>query len=210
MTLMPRAPKLILADTNPEVLEAWTLQFAHHPDVEIRAEDPLGVAGDAIFLPGNSFGFLDSGLELRVLETLGFEVQDDLRDRIRRDFQGELLLGQAVWIRRESIPRTIVYAPIWRSPERIAETINVFLAARGVFLALGASDAPACTTLVVPELGTGPVGAVDPRVSARQLRYAWEMARGERGTADKNLTQATRRARKLRSVPVALKEEGED
>ena len=101
----PRLPleiKLVLADTNPDALEAWRHQFApkftesppaespdgespalEMPSVEIHDCDFLDVDADALIVPGNSFGFLDGGVELRVSERLGMEPQDRLRGRIR-------------------------------------------------------------------------------------------------------------------------------
>ena len=54
--------KLILCDKNPEVLAAWREQFEETPNVEVREEDILETQASAILLPGNSFGYLDSGL----------------------------------------------------------------------------------------------------------------------------------------------------
>jgi len=197
-------PRLLLCDRDPEVVGAWKAQFVKWPEVEIVEGDPLGAPGDALLLPGNSFGFLDSGLELRVVETFGWSLQDELRRRIRQDFDGELLVGQAVVLRLSSLSRPIVYAPLWRTPGPLAHSVNVLLAVRGAFLALKKdAGAPPLSLLCAPALGVGVPGDLDPRISARQIRYAYEMACGQRGLGDKNLSQLGRRQRKLQSVPGA-------
>jgi O-acetyl-ADP-ribose deacetylase (regulator of RNase III) len=200
---------LILSDPDPAVQEAWKLQFERWPEVERRAEDFLATSADAFLLPGNSFGFLDSGVDLRIVETHGLEVQDAIRERIRAEHGGELLVGQALVLRGLTPPRTLVYAPLWRTPRRLASSVHVYLAVRGALLAL-AHDAgePPIRSLAVPGLGVGG-GGLDPRVSARQTRYAYEFARGLRGVGGKNLSQITRRERKMQSVPGAEAEEDE-
>ena len=193
--------KLLLCDQDPQVLDAWKLQFAKRPEVNILEGDPLETPADALLLPGNSFGFLDRGIGLRAVETFGWEIQDELRDRIRRDFAGELLVGQAIVVRLPSV-RPIVYAPIWRTPQALTGTVNVFLAVRGAFLALGADPTWGEGGVVAaPGMGVGAPGELDAKISARQIRYAYEMATEQRGLGDKNLTQLTRRQHKLQSVP---------
>ena len=200
--------KLTLSDADTKIVDAWKSQFGRLPEVEIRTEDLLQVPADAFLLPGNSFGFLDSGLELRIVETFGWEVQDEIRKKIRTEFDGELLVGQAVILRLPSLPRALVYAPIWRTPRPLAHTVNVFLAMRGAFIAIK-KDAT-LQSLVVPGMGaTGPHG-IDPRISARQIRYAYEMANGQRGLGDKNLSQLHRREKKLQAIPGAEKEDADE
>ena len=92
-------------------------------------------------------------------------------------------------------------------------TVNVFLALRGAFLAIKAdavkagAAGPAIQTIAVPAVGVAPPASLDPRISARQIRYAYEMAAGHRGLGDKNLSQIARREHKLQAIPGAGKEE---
>ncbi len=202
--------KLILSDPRPEVLNAWRAQFLKRPEVEIRAEPVLETAADAVLLPGNSFGFLDSGLSLEVSERYGWAVEEELRRRIRAEHEGELLVGQALVVRLPSIPRVLVYSPVWRTPRKITATLNVFLAVRGALLA-ARKDAgtPPITGMAVPALGLD-AGEMDPRASARQIRYAYEVLAGQRGPGDKNLTQQVRREKKLLAIPGLGKEGREE
>lgn len=200
--------QLVLCDKRPEVLQAWRLQFAELPGNEIVEGDPLEAPGDAILLPGNSFGFLDVGLELKVVESWGFCVQDALRKRIREEFFGELLVGQAIALGPPEVPRSLVYAPVWRVPSSLEGTVNVYLAVRGALLALrGESRGGSPRRLVVPAIGIGPPGSLHPGISARQTRYAFEVVCGLRGFGDKNLSQVARRHKKLQSVPGSLRSE---
>ena len=211
--------RLILADTAPESVAVWKFQFLSRPEVEIRQEHVFDTAADAILLPGNSFGFLDSGLALEASERFGWDLQEELRRVIRADFSGELLVGQAVGLRLPSIPYWVVYAPTWRTPRKLENTLNVYLAVRGAFLVLAKwagspwPDSPGShlggSSLAVPMLGVKE-GGLDPRVSARQIRYAYEVSTGQRGPGDRNLTQLMRRERKLLQVPKLGQNDDED
>ena len=146
---VPLIPKLVLCDLDPQILDIWRQLFLKRPEVEIRELDPLQTTADAFLLPGNSFGFLDSGLDLRVLETAGFGLQDDLRKIIREEFAGELLVGQAIALRSSNLPWLLIYAPIWRTPSALADTVNVFLATRGAYMAL-LSQGPISRRATIP------------------------------------------------------------
>ena len=162
----------------------------------------LDTDADAILIPGNSFGFLESGLALAVTERFGIEVQDTLRSHVREDFAGEVLVGQAVPVWLPESRQVLVYAPTWRVPQELQGSVNVFLAVRGALLTLeGCAGQHDVSTLAIPALCLGP-GGMHPYTSARQIRYAYEMfGLRTRGAGDKNLSRLRRRDRKLRGVP---------
>ncbi len=215
--------RLVLADTTPDCVQAWSAQFLKRPEVEIRESHVFDAEADAFLLPGNSFGFLDSGLALEACERFGWDLQEEVRRMVRTEFSGELLVGQAVAIRMATLPTLVIYAPLWRTPRKLEGTVNAYLALRGASLALSKAMGlqwpleltspgvanPAHPRLAVPALGVKE-GGLDPRISARQIRYAYEVSTGQRGFGDKNLTQQARRERKLLLVPGIAREDGED
>jgi hypothetical protein len=200
-------PRLFLVDSDPAVLEAWRYQFARWPEVEVREGRLLDTDAAALLLPGNSFGFLDSGLELEVVEALGPEIEEEIRSRIRKDHHGELLVGQALVVKPPGGGRTVVYAPLWRTPRRLQGTIQPYLCLRGALLEVIRAGA-GLPSLAVPALTGFERGDLDPRIMARQSRYAFETVTGRRGPGDKNLSQLTRRERKLQTVPGSIEEQG--
>lgn len=189
--------KLLLCDPAEDVRSAWTAQFAEkHPEVQICADDLLASGADAIVCPGNAFGFMDGGLALRVLEELGWELQDRLRAEIDNSHEGELLVGQAVLLDTGKSPRWIVYVPIART-SLVDDSLTAYLAARAVFRLLRQNS---ISEIAFPGLATGDRGLASP-ISARQLRYAYEEAAGLRKVKATNLSRLQRREKKLRSLP---------
>jgi O-acetyl-ADP-ribose deacetylase (regulator of RNase III) len=208
MTASPSVSvKLVLSDPAAEAVAAWKAQFLNRPEVEIHERSIFEAPAEAILLPGNSFGFLESGLGLETLERYGWGVEEALRQRIRGDFDGELLVGQAVVLRLDAVPRAMVYTPIFRTPRRLEGTVNVYLAVRGALLAWRRQAGAAA--IAIPALGLDP-GGLHPLISARQIRYAYEVVCGLRGPGDKNLTQQMRREKKLAQVPGEGREDGDE
>ncbi len=207
--------RVILCDRSEAVVDAWRYQFTEisEIDIEIRCGDVFECGADTLIVPGNAFGFLDRGLEMAVCEQWGFELQDVLRDRIRDELYGELLVGEATLVdlpgrAAETSFRRMLYVPIYRTPRAREGTMSAYLAARGAFRLLRGLPDGTVDTAVLPGLATGPAG-LHPMVSARQTRYAFEIYAGLRGYGDKNLTQLSRRQQKLESLPKSMTDGGE-
>jgi O-acetyl-ADP-ribose deacetylase (regulator of RNase III) len=105
------------------------------------------------------------------------EIQRRVQAKIRAEHHGELPVGQAIVVATDNakLPFLIV-APTMRVPDRIADTVNLYLAFRAVLLvalrhnSLGANS---IESLHVPALGTG-VGAMPIGRAARQMAAAYE------------------------------------
>src|SRR5688572_18415636 len=166
-------PRLVLVDRDPAVLEAWRYQFARWQEVEVREGRLLDTDDAALLLPGNSFGFLDTGLELEVVEALGPEIEEEIRSRIRKEHHGELLVGQALVLEPPGGKgRVLIYAPLWRTPRRLQGTVQPYLCLRGALLLVMRHG---LHSLAVPALTGFERGDLDPRIMARQCRYAFEV-----------------------------------
>jgi len=202
--------KVILCDTDPAVLDAWRAEFTEHPDVEIRPSSILEIDFGTVVHFGNAFGFMDSGLSLKWSERFGFGFEDLIRKTVREKYGGEMLVGQAELFRTGQKPPGFVYAPIVRTPQKLKVSLNPYLAARGALAAVRASPAAGGTeeagAVAFSGPGTGPE-EMHPRISARQLRYAYEEATGMRAAVDQNLSRLVRREKKLKSMPLSAEED---
>ena len=150
--------------------------FKSMPDVVIVEGDILEGRCDALVSPANSFGFMDGGIDLAYLRHFGIELQSRVQTNIRSDFHGELPVGQAAVIPTgHATTPFLVVAPTMRIPDRIGDTLNVYLAFRAALLAVLAHNAVASRAIQClrsPALGTG-VGAMPLTRAARQMHAAY-------------------------------------
>ena len=88
-------------------------------------------ATHAVVTPGNSFGHMTGGFDKALVDLLGFDLDDHVRDEIVNKEFGELNVGQAMMINPTGYKRDfefnnggscpyIVYAPTMRVPGRIS------------------------------------------------------------------------------------------
>jgi len=163
---------LNLVDLNEHIVEAWKKWFVDVPDVNIECNSIFSVTTDAIVSPGNSFGFMDGGLDLLISNHFGWHIQERLQKIIKTEYNGELLVGQAVTIDTEDwlIPH-VICAPTMRVPMQLKETINPYLAAKAIFVE--ALRNPNINSVSISGLCTL-TGAVSPNICAKQMKKAYD------------------------------------
>ena len=168
-------PSIFLHTFDSDMASVWQKTFDGVRGVAIVEGDILTGTCDALVSPANSFGYMDGGIDLAYLRFFGLELQSKVQEKIRSDFHGELPVGQALIVPtgHESIPYLVV-APTMRIPDRIGETVNVYLAFRAALLAVLAQNdrSPnSIKTLRFPALGTG-VGSMPLARAAHQMHAA--------------------------------------
>lgn len=178
--------QIYLRDRNPSLVRAWEEMFVDCPDVhpsfgDIFAEGPwLNV--QAVVSPANSFGFMDGGIDFVYSAYFGWAVSEKLREHLWQEYQGELLVGQAlVMDMRETntkhvahktrIERTpyLISAPTMRVPSDVSQTVNAFLAFRAV---LREAKKHGIESILCPGLGTS-IGQMPYRNCAVQMLEAY-------------------------------------
>jgi O-acetyl-ADP-ribose deacetylase (regulator of RNase III) len=170
-----------LRDRSDELPAAWHRHFAGVPNVHPATGDIFGEPVDALVSPANCFGFMDGGIDRAYSLRFGWHLQDQLRELLRRDWDGELPIGLAVVLPTGAadIPY-LVAAPTMRAPVNVSQTLNAYLAFRAVLRAVrkvnertpGAIQRVAC-----PGLGTG-TGEMPANICAKQMRAAWDEVEG--------------------------------
>ena len=165
--------KIQLIDFNREMISAWQKYFANITDVEIHQNSAFSIPTDCVVSPSNGRGFLDGGFDAAITKNLGSQVQQELQSIIKKDYHGELLVGQAILFetKNPTIPYCIS-APTMRCPMYLGpKSVNAYLAARAIFIIL--KNNPPFKTVTIPGLGTG-VGAVPFETCAKQMRQAYD------------------------------------
>ncbi|XP_013415475.1 probable ADP-ribose 1''-phosphate phosphatase YML087W [Lingula anatina] len=188
-----------LCDYNPKMVQAWQELFKDHADrIQIHNGHIFGKdapSADAIVSPANSFGFMDGGIDMVYTRHFGWQMQERLQEVIRKEYNGEVLVGQAAIIetfeggvKEGSLDwskynggqpiKFLISAPTMRVPLEVADTVNAYLAFRAVILAVKKHNAvPAnepIRSVLCPGLGTA-VGRMPPERCAFQMCRAFEV-----------------------------------
>jgi len=121
--------KILLRDINSQITKAWTVEFKGCANVQVSTGDIFKLDADAIVSPANSYGYMDGGIDYVYSVYFGWDLQERLQQKIKRDFNGLLPVGQATIVptNNEKIPY-LISAPTMTVPTDVSETINAFLA----------------------------------------------------------------------------------
>lgn len=176
--------KIQLVDYNEEMCRAWHKYFDDCNDVFIYEDNFFSVPTDCYVSPANSFGFLDGGIDNKIrkmYENRKIDIQSTVQDYIIKEFDGELLVGQAIYfpiwdMNSPKVPDLIV-APTMRVPMSLEnDSVNVYLAARAIFLkikTLKALNTSRIKSVSISGLGTG-IGQFPYDLCAKQMRKAYD------------------------------------
>ena len=163
--------KIQLVDRNEDICNEWEEQFEHCPDVTIYYGDFFSVPTDCVVSPANSYGFMDGGLDLLISEKLGWGIQEKLQKKIKEEYIGELLVGQAILIETGNMDIPFcISAPTMRVPTILKDSVNIYLASKAIFYLL--KNEPRIESVTISGIGTG-VGRISPKICARQMKQAY-------------------------------------
>ena len=172
--------KFYLRDRNEQLVNEWKKFFDDVPDFEISCGDIFaGPKADAIVSPANSFGFMDGGIDAVYMRKFGFKLEVNLMERIRKHFNGELVVGQATIIPTGNVDIPyLISAPTMRVPGVVKHTVNAYLAFRAVLIAVkkwnvDANTDPHINSLICPGLGTA-IGQIPYFACAKQMYEAYK------------------------------------
>jgi len=165
--------EIYLCAREDDLFNAWKLFCGHHDFVTVTRQDIMSIDAEALVSPANSFGFMTGGIDLHYRNYLGKSIEEDLRRNIGLNFNHELLIGQATFVKIFNPPQLVKYiyliaAPTMRVPENISHTINAYLAAKAALIEALRINA---LSIVFPGLGTG-TGGMLPEDCAKQVNAA--------------------------------------
>lgn len=165
--------KVVLADVNRRVVDAWRAAFEDTPEVDIVAGSILDQRVDAWVSPTNSRGLMDGGVDLAIKRHLGAGIQLRVQRAIRDQFGGSLPVGSAVCVRSGATnPTYLISTPTMVAPAQdVRETLNVAFACAAAFQAIHAQNERApgsITSVALVGLGAA-TGRVPARVCANLM-----------------------------------------
>jgi O-acetyl-ADP-ribose deacetylase (regulator of RNase III) len=186
--------KFYLCDPKQSLCDALTAEFSEFRNIlffEIGI-DMFSQWATAMVSPANSYGYMDGGVDLIIQEKLGYDVEMQLQNKLVAMSQHKIEIGDLVLLDIENKNvdwKYLMLAPTMMLPSRLPKNYrNFYLAFCAVLRRIlmhnkNCSSCPeqqAITSVVVPGMGTG-IGEMDPKVSARQMREAFDTIWDEEG-----------------------------
>ena len=164
--------KIFLIDINDLLVKAWKKEFSNFADIHIISGSIFDSKVDALVSPANSFGIMDGGLDGKIRDRFGFQVEDNVRKIIQTNYFGELPIGIAIIAETGSSEcKYIISAPTMRTPENVSNTINAYLAMKAILNV--ALQNPKIVSVAIPGL-CSLSGQMSPEMVSRQMRIAYE------------------------------------
>jgi O-acetyl-ADP-ribose deacetylase (regulator of RNase III) len=158
--------------------QAFQEYFRDFPDVEIFNGYFQEVSEfDCMVSAANSFGLMDGGVDLGIIEFFGQELMYRVQQRIIDEYLGEQPVGTSMIVETNHPQHPfIAHTPTMRIPMQIALTDHVYLAMWSMLLAIrkhNQAGAKPIKIVVCPGLGTG-TGKVPALEAARQMALAYQ------------------------------------
>ena len=177
-------PEIHLLDWNLEMAREWQEQFAGLENVHVSTDsfeifmlrhfDDV----DCIVSPANSYGLMDGGYDLSIIQFLGEEAQELVQAAILEKHCGEQPVGSSLSIRCEG--RVLIHTPTMRVPSTIVDEMVVYQAMRTTLIE---ALAQGVRSMVIPAFGAG-TGAVPYAAVARMMRAAYDQVANPPTTLD--------------------------
>ena len=164
--------QLSLIDIDSTLVDAWSREFAAQPAVRVISGSIFDVDANALVSPANSFGVMDGGLDGKLRDFFGSDLEVRVRDRVRSEFHGELPVGLATVVPtlHKRYPY-LICAPTMRYPMDVAGSVNAYLAMKAILHVARAHLED--LSVAIPGL-CALSGRMSANSVARQMRIAYE------------------------------------
>jgi O-acetyl-ADP-ribose deacetylase (regulator of RNase III) len=173
--------KVILADINPKMVQAWQTTFEENPEVDIIQGSMLSQQVDAWVTPTNSRGSMDGGLDAVIKQHLSDKIEKRVQQEIRQLFGGFLPVGHSTCVPTgAACPRFLISTPTMAaSSEDISDSLNVALACAAAFQAVHRQNAlqpGSIASVALPGLGAN-TGKVPVEICADLMWTGYNLFR---------------------------------
>lgn len=163
--------KLYLIDINLNLIKAWENEFNSYKNIKIIHGSIFEFNADAIVSPANSFGIMDGGIDGKIRDFFGMNIEQKVRNKIIHDFKGELPVGCAITTETDNKQfKYLISAPTMRVPEIVKDSLNAYLAMRAILIECNKNN---ILTVAIPGL-CSLSGGMPYNIVARQMRVAYD------------------------------------
>ena len=162
-----------MCDCNPILCAEWEKNFRDELKVKIVCGDFKSIPEyDCIVSPANSFGIMDGGFDLALVNYFGQELMERVQDKIKAEYAGEQPVGTCLIVETGNKKHPyLAHTPTMRVPRVIREYDTVYNAMRAMLLEV--RKYPDIKTVLCTGLGTA-TGKVPPAVAAKQMYMAYK------------------------------------
>ncbi|KAJ5076565.1 cyclin-dependent kinase inhibitor 2c-related [Anaeramoeba ignava] len=126
-----------ICNLDSRIIDDFKKNLRGHSIFKMYKKDLFNLSGDAIVIPTNSFGILINTLGTISKDFFGVEFETEIQERIKKEFYGEILVGECmihpIDSRNSNFPYAII-APTARVNEKNPKSINPFLTFRGILI----------------------------------------------------------------------------
>ena len=165
---------IFLLDHNPEVTTAWGKRFRAHKEVKVVEEEFKRFMDshdvEAIVSPANSFGQMDGGYDLAIVDYFGNGLQKAVQRLIAEEFYGEQPVGTSVVVNIPGTGKKLIHTPTMRLPGPIKDPLVVYQCMR---TSLMAAIKEKIRSFVIPAFGAC-CGKVPPETVAELMGRGYE------------------------------------
>lgn len=163
--------ELWLVDINADLVAVWEKEFKKFSEVNVLHGNILELAENTIVSPGNSYGFMDGGIDRLYIEYFGIHLQTEVMKAVSYRPEGYLPVGTGAFILTgdPQIPYMIA-APTMMTPGPV-KSANCFFAMIAV-LKVAYQNRKAVQKVFCPGLATG-IGKVHPHLAAKEMANAY-------------------------------------
>ena len=172
--------KMVLVDPQKGMCEAWQHAFSAYDDVEIINDRFESVREfDCMVSAANSFGLMDGGIDLAIINYFGSELETRVQQRILAQYSGEQPVGSSFIIETSHVRHPyLAHTPTMRVPASINGTDNVYLAMKAMLQSVKNFNAESerISVVLCPGLGTA-TGRVPFEIAAAQMELAYRYFR---------------------------------
>lgn len=168
--------RFVLANPAEEMCNAWERHF-QRDHAMISKGSIFDQKASIIVTAGNSFGFMDGGLDKFVVDYFGPGIERAVQRAICINFRGECQVGNSVIVPTgDAKTPYLIYTPTMRFPSNVAFSNNAYLATIGALKSVIGNFAALDGICAMPAFCAG-TGGMNQEQVARQMLWGFEASK---------------------------------
>ena len=167
---------IYLLDTNKNMVKAWNKAFKEDKEIKVVEDNFIHFMNTndvkCIVSPANSYGIMNGGYDLAIIDYFGESLQKEVQKKIKQDFYGEQPIGTAISV---NIPgsktnQVLIHVPTMQTPKPVKDDNIVYQCMR---VALMEALKLKVKSIAIPAFGGG-TGNLSANVIAKRMEEAYE------------------------------------